>query len=115
MCVEVRDYVVAVRVRLPGAEPGGDAGRYADHSEHQRHRAGEVLAVPAVGPEQEGPEREVADRRELAIPVVGVQVGLDRADRVIRGARSGADAVGEPVHAHVSGVGEGLVGLSSGG
>ena len=42
------EHAVLVQVRRAGAEAGDDAGRDAGHPEQQRHRPGELLAVPGA-------------------------------------------------------------------
>ena len=53
-------YSFVSRVVEPGREAGRDARGDADHAQHQRHRAGELLAVADLVLEQERRERVVA-------------------------------------------------------
>src|SRR5437660_12382576 len=48
-------------------EADGDASRNADVPEHERHRAGEVLAVPAPSRERKADERRRDDSRVVRI------------------------------------------------
>ena len=69
------------RVR-PAREPGGDTGGNAQVAEHERHRAGEVLAVAALSLRHERDERRRAgDRRRVLVVRETAAVAQPRFDR----------------------------------
>ena len=88
--------VVGAR-REPGRHAHGDPG----HPEQERHRPRELLAVAHPVLEQERRERHVAARRPLAVPVLALEVVLDRLHGVVRGLRARGELERQPVGAAV--------------
>ena len=103
MCVEVADrentfFFVVVDAR---GEPAHDAARDADHSQHQRHRTRELLAIADLILEGEVGKWEGPFWRELAVGVVRAEVGLDRLDRVVGSRLAGRHLSREVKHAGI--------------
>ena len=59
--------VLALAVVAAGAEARRDARGHPAHAQHERHHAGELLAVAGLGVEEEGRQRVGALRRVLVV------------------------------------------------
>src|SRR5687768_12005613 len=96
MRIEVAHAVLAgVGVVRARREPGRDASRYSQHAQHQRHRAGELLAVAGAVLEQERGKRELLARGTLVVAVLRAEMALDRAHRVVGGRLPAGDTFRE--------------------
>src|SRR3954467_15109418 len=122
MGVVVGDHVATVGGLSSWAESGGDARGHPDHSQHQGHCAGEVLAVAATRAQEERAEGQVPDRCALAVAVVGgggrVGVGGGGGGGWVGrggpggggGGRAAGPRGGEPVDPAVRRLGQGAIG-----
>ena len=83
-------------VGRPG-EADGDASRNSEISEHERHRPGEVLAVPAPRRRSEAARARARDVRVVRIrePAVDEEPALEVDDGGVRRLRSARDALGK--------------------
>ena len=78
--VEPMAKLVRVTVKRAGREAAGDPRGDAEHPQHQRRGAGELLAVAALVLEQERLERILVIRDLLAVGEVALEPRADPAD-----------------------------------
>ena len=96
--------LVRIGVVAPAREPGSHASRNAEVAEHERHRAGEVLAVAALRLRDELDERRLVRRGHRRLLVVDepaerrlAEPGLERSCSRVRIRRALDDLLGDVV------------------
>ena len=95
--------------RETGGHPRGDA----THSQQQRHRPGELLAVAGLLGEQEAQQRIPADGRVLVVGVAVREIALDAGHERERSGRAPCQPPGERVGGRVGRCGHVLGGVAS--